>query len=958
MDTTNTDNNNDGRVLYRYHQLGDYGRWTPRVETDVHDPWSHAAKYEATRVTVLCVSEEAEADNLSTEVYYAGNLYFDIDDMDVDTAIRSANQLVAKLIALGVEREDIEVHLSGKKGVHIYVDSRIFSRDICLQRLPEVYGRMAMSLWVEGMDFAVYSLGKGRMVRPINAKRPEGIYKVQIPLEELRSLTSEAYREWVTSPKPVLPKGPVKWSPKLAKIYDTCKKSLAQTKTNLKPVPKENLAALGSAVPDCVELLAQGKRKKIKGDSNTSFNAVAMQVGCWSKLNLIERTQLSSLHQRIANNNPSSSGESPASRVRKLEAMHYYLIQQDQYSFSCAGIKNVLSEKPNCAACPLQQLLKSNTMSDAMFLTEHEGSYYADKDRNVLVAPFTLVRDSIVIDEESKRVKSTSLTVRVPMTGEYFKVHGFIEEAWTSKQSFKKELSGIDGVTFLGTDNDVARLRMTLTRDDLLNGAEIKQVMEARRIGIEYKRRFGPENPRDPQHKGIRVYIEPGFSINNVGLMETHIITAEVPPMGAPCMKTKDFNAPISNKANEAFDLLTRINFPGPLATIMGWFLATHLKSHLFVLNHRFPLLCLSGIAETGKNATSAVMMRLCGVEGERAWMTLEVPQSTNFPFQQALSDSVTVPRIINEMNPKSVSQKQYTRVIELLKAAFDSRDIARGTIGGGDRGGYNVSSMYWKITAPVVTLSEEPINSPAVLHRAIMIDMLKQGKDAGMEAFRQLEPRADDLVDIGRVLIASALATDMAELIELFDAVELPKEVNESGMPERLKYGYQVVLTAYDWALRYLPGYGLSDSNIERLKFMRSSFLEYIAGSALSISTETKVTEVDLVLRSIAIMANSSDSMQNPAFAVTKGVHYVIIDQVLYIDILMVYNSLRFYKRSTGDTLSIRTPEAFLKVVKSMDYYISDMAVTEFLPTRGRAVLALDVDLMATKGIPVSMFE
>lgn len=952
-----------GRPVYRYFQEGEYTHWKIQADDNPNDPWAFAKKHKAERVSIMCVSEDLDLAKDRNSVTYSGILFFDIDDPDLKVALHSANQLVAKLLALGVDTTDIEVHLSGKKGVHIYLAQSLFCKEQEVAYLPEIYAKMAMHLWVEGLDFQVYSAGKGRMVRPPYARRPDSRYKIPVSVETLREITLDEYALLTVRvdgqvPEPT-PKAN-KWVPKLAKLFNTCKESVSKPLQSYKPISPADLSKLGAQIPSCVEMLAEGKRRKIKGDSQTSFNALSMQVGCWSKYSMVDKVLLDTLHERIAKNNPSSTGENSHSRVRKLESMHHYLKTQERYTFSCAAIKKLIEGTPECSSCPVFEASKSNyQLSDALYLFEGMGNYYADKDKTQLIGSFTLVRDAIIMDEETHRVKSTTLLVTVPMTGETHKLVNFPEDAWISKTNLKKELSGIDGVSFLGSDNDVARLRNTLTRDDLLNGAEVKQVYEARRIGLNYKRRYGPESPRDPGHKGRLVYVEQGFSINDVGVNNTHVITSDTPPVGAPNMKVRDFHEPMNAKANEALSLMFDTNYRHVVATIFGWFIATHLKSHYYAIEHRFPLLCISGLAGTGKNSTIAVMMRLCGVEGERALITLEAPNATNFPFQEALSNSSTIPRVINEMNPKSVNNAHYRKIIEMLKATFDSQNISRGRLGGGDRGsGTNVSTLHWKITAPVVVLSEEPITEPAVIHRSLMLDLAPGGLTHGREAFQKLEPRADDLVDVGRILIREALTTPIQEVIKLFDSQTLPAKVLNADIPERMKYSYRVILSAYKWAINHLEDSGITEENLNNIREMAAVFEAHISGAAMEIAAEARVTEVDSVISLFALLAHNATNPESTGHSLIKGFHYVVINNELFIDVNISYPMILGYTKVIGQNLGIRNESTFLKLVKSMPYYITDKAITPYLPTGGRTVVSLDMNSMAERGLPVSMFQ
>jgi len=413
-----------------------------------------------------------------------------------------------------------------------------------------------------------------------------------------------------------------------------------------------------------------------------------------------------------------------------------------------------------------------------LFLHEHMGQYYQDAAFERPVTSFTMERQWVVACEDTDRTESSVVTITSPQKGKTYKLTDFHESAWNSKQNFKAELQGLDGVAFLGTDNDVTRLRLTIARDSITGVSEVRQIYKVTKIGLHYKRRLGPPNVVDKDHKGMFIYVEPEFSLTSRGQLDSYVLVGQ--SSVSPNLKIHDFTNNIDDRTNLYFDKLLHSNKPEIIAQILAWNFATHLKTHFYTLYGRFPPLCISGVAGVGKNALTSVFQRLSGLSGEAAGATLEAPQCTKLPFQQDLTNSTTVPRVINELNPKSVTKSQYNSLIELLKASFDSMSIRKGRLGGGDRSGANVSSVEWKITAPVVTLSEEPISVPAVLQRAIMLQLDPIGHSYGREAFVELEQWADELLPMSTVLIDSAMQTSCKDLDKQFKSTHLPKKVSE----------------------------------------------------------------------------------------------------------------------------------------------------------------------------------
>jgi hypothetical protein len=671
----------------------------------------------------------------------------------------------------------------------------------------------------------------------------------------------------------------------------------------------------------------------------------------------LEPELLDSLHNRIVENNPSSKGESATLRKRKLQAMHQYVTHEKRFKFTCGGMLSTIKGKP-CGSCPLKEAKVTEGIPDQVWMSERNGNWYSDAECTNLVSTFTMERDSVIQDEVTGIKEQSVIVLHLAAQGKSHKIMDFDELSWTSKQNFKNQIAGIDGAAFFGNDNDIQRMRTHLVRESLVTGVEMDTIFKSDWAGIIYRRRRGPESVMDDGHVGRLTYVEPGFSMNDGGAFDTHMLVSNI--LAAPKLSRYDFNDPIPQETNHAFSLLLKCNHKHVIAPMLGWFLLAHIKQHIYQVEHRGIILCVSGVAGTGKNSLAAVLQRIAGLEGEAAMFTLEAPNSTKVPLQLECSNTTTIPRIINEFNPKSLNKAHYDAIIEILKAAFDTRSSSRGRLGGGDRHGANVSSTTRPITAPIMTLSEEPITTPAVMQRALMVDMTPQGLYYGSEAFCELEPMADTLVHVARKLVYGALRTDVKTLGKQLRNTKLPAVVQASHIPSRLKFGYQCIILAYDWAISVLSeaGSGFSLENVEGLKQTKQDFLDFITDNSARIARDSSVTEVDKVLRDFAVMAYSTNSPDHKAsWNLTRGIHYVVSDGTLYLDLLVAYPQYQRFKQGSVEGSSIRNAEAFQNVVRSMAYFNSESAITEYLPTSGRPVLALSMEAMQEAGIPTQMF-
>lgn len=941
--------------MYRYFQSGETDEWRPRQDPTPHDPWAFAYQHGATRVSILAVSRDI--DIVGEKVKYQGPLYFDIDSKDINEALQSGKELCSKLLSLGVQRDDIEVHLSGSKGLHIFVDQRVFSSGRPVLNLPLIYKRMAVDLYVPGIDSGVYSVQKGTVFRPPNSKRPDGRYKVRVGLEELSKLSSEGYFEKVKQPHSgSFPTKPAAPAAGLQDLFSTCSSGEIKVPKLYAPVDDAALSQLKGARPPCIEELARGKER-----SGVPFNLIALNVACWAARGGQTNVLIDSLFTRIAEKTTSTKYSTETDRKRHLQGILAYVSgAKDQYPFSCAGMLSTITTSP-CSECALKKDAPSMSMASMndLFVYCNGSRYFSDRDLDRPITSFSLKILSAILDEGTNKIKSMQLEATSAVTGETYILPNVSEESWTSKNLFKQVLQGFPGLAFLGTDNDLTKLRLTLTRNEIMGAEEMRQIFRVPSIGVHSKRLKGPDNIRHPDNATTFVYVEPGFSISSLGLLDTHVLSGD--NHIAPTLKYRELTEGVSESANLALETLTRINHPHITAALLGWYFACHLKTHIYDLEGKFPVLCVSGISGAGKNSAIAAFQRLAGLTGEAAAATIEAPNSTRLPFQMQLTNSRTIPRVINELNKKSVSDSHYKMIIEMVKAAFDSQIVAKGRIGGDDPhgDGVNVGVSTWRCTAPVVTLSEEMIPVPAVLQRGVPIRMEPMGLDRGKSAFYLLQPMVDDLTEVASALVDSALHTTYKEVDAMLRDSGLPDEVKASTVPERVKFGYSVVLVGLTWGKQKLLERGLSRTTLESIERVEKHLLKHLVEEVEAITKEATVTEVDKILNDLCVMAHNGKNVSDNLLATIKrGVHYAKVGDSLWIDMQIVYPMLARFKMSVGERLPIQDFVSFNSAVKGVNYCISTRSVCKHLPGTGvRPILQLSVPLLDKANIPTDMF-
>lgn len=135
-----------------------------------------------------------EPDQDKPEPTRYGSLWLDIDCKGCpDKAILAARSLMKRLYArYGVDLYSLRYYLSGGKGMHIEIPAAVYGGAEGHPYLPEMHKRMLVLLLMltpvelerSMLDTSLYCMGKGKLLREPNIRRPDGNYKVQLSFEE------------------------------------------------------------------------------------------------------------------------------------------------------------------------------------------------------------------------------------------------------------------------------------------------------------------------------------------------------------------------------------------------------------------------------------------------------------------------------------------------------------------------------------------------------------------------------------------------------------------------------------------------------------------------------------------------------------------------------------------------------------------------------------------------------
>ncbi len=942
--------------MFYYYSTGGNSKWKP-IE-DQEGLTEKLKKLGAVFCTVLSVSEIVDDSTNYEELKYKGPFYIDIDvEEDISTAIASARSVVSALKTLGVPESQMKVFCTGKKGFHVLVHQRTFCAGRPMKDLPQTYAEMALSLNIEGLDMRVYSARRGRMWRIPNVKRENGAYKVEITLEELQNMDEEKYQEVCKSPRPISA-----WPERITKaegmsaLFIDCKNKVAKKSRSV--VKAEGLSseeldeAFPGSMPPCMERVLAWDG--IKDEAH--FNDVVVQAATYyANRNEVSEAELLEQFETFANNSESHRFPSASDRLRELKDKIAYMVTS-RYKFSCGAMVSILEEKP-CNGCPLEG--KCGKTGSSLFaepkvlgmLAADEGYFRGDTQ----VSTFTLVPKNLVLlekEEEEGGVEYVSaIEVDVYYHNNRIKTVRVSDEAFTSKSKFLSEIGGIGEAVFLGGDADVQKIKHHIHKNKEVG--DVGQVIEVYTSGITTVRKGSTD----------LVYVEPGFSRDQYRTSGTHRVRGEssvVPRLHEVSMPPSPKEDPEGYALfKKTVETLFEINEPEALAIIIGWFCICHLKTHMMTGPHgnkEFPLLILHGNAGSGKTQTASLMGYLHNLD----YLATDSPPSLGSITQWALietcSTTTTVPRILDEYNRSKIGEKDYARIGEILKAAWGSQTISRGTIKaipGSTTGRTGARTINIPISSPLVVLSEQSPQMPALLQRSCVVHLKKRGRLGREAAFEFCVNNRHQLRMLGRALTLNALRTPLHKAYELRKryASRMPKKLDP-----RPKTSFQLVLAGLDFLDETLLELDVDLS--KKINALKDALFSELDDKAEIIERAKSVTEIDRMMSDLSVMCALSHSGQDNYMV--RGLMYLKMGKALYINPMLCHSQYLKFCAIHRKPAVVETVEQMIEMLEQEDYCVSTDAQCDFDPefTSGHTVVLLDAEKMAAKGIDTKFYQ
>lgn len=927
--------------MYRYIQRSEKDSWVAVKSIEVEDK---IAELQAKRVTILEVTELVEDEKDKRTYSYRGPLYFDIDcKSDLKLAIESAKSLVDKLVELGVPQQGIKIYASGAKGFHVTVDQKYFSSGRPIKGLPLVYKVMAKELYVPGIDFQVYSCGRGVSFRVPNVQRDDGRYRVPILYDELKDLTPADYQAITKKPRNVTQ---IDLPPmKVANLQNLFEQARREVNTTAKPIiivsSTESLAKIKDEVPPCIQQICD--YKGIRAEKN--LNQVAIQLGIYIAKTGISDVVADGLLSRLADNATSSQYDTLRARYNHVRGSAAYMKHTEGYNFSCGAMRSLLERSP-CEGCPIEKEPEAaNSAAAALGLIERDdGMFIVTQRIDKPITNFTMIPTDHYIDIPKDGTKGRRVGTRIELyeRGELITTVVFNETSWLSRSAFMKDTTEGHGVlTFFGSDNDVQAIKGLVLNKEKSMG----EIYRVHTCGV-HREEIGDSE--------IFTYVEPDMSINTNKIQGTHEFAGSL--VARPYFSESNICPAGDPEADAVLFNLMDMNQPLEMALILGWFSACHLKTHIMMAFNQFPVLSIWGSAGSGKSVTIALASWLNGTDFSMRDNPVNVSNITPYAILDYCSSTTTVPRILEEYNKSKLRSSIWKHVGEVLKAAWNGETTLRGGLADKkDATRTGAKSIEIPVTSPLVVISEQEIDMPALQERSIRVNLSKDKRNGKREQLRLANRGRKKLREVGKALMAKSLQVTTKEIESLMYELEdlLPEEIED-----RPRYSHQVAILGLIFLRQVIEDTLHLPQSSKKLHELINTLKDYFDHLAEDSSNVNARSEVDAVMEQMNIMAGiphtaSEDWLQ-------KGQHYIFkpSDNQLILDVMTAHALYRMFSKQVSSSPAVIENVSNFSHLLTQEPYFVKMDNCPGMGKGKREMHYLDVIKMKEKGLDTSNFE
>jgi len=373
--------------------------------------------------------------------------------------------------------------------------------------------------------------------------------------------------------------------------------------------------------------------------------------------------------------------------------------------------------------------------------------------------------------------------------------------------------------------------------------------------------------------------------------------------------------------------LLPQINEPAAILPLLGWMAATPLKPLLISAGFRFPILNVFGTMGSGKTTTlEKVLLPLLGVIDP----VTNTASTTDFVLRKLFSSTNAIPVIFGEYRASTTATAQ-NDFYQLLRMAYDS--------GMDSRGRKDLTTVTYRLDAPIVIDGEDPLTDPALRQRSVLVNMKPRAVIEGTPyyaAFKRIS--AVPLTSFAKRYIQRTLSETVGSTKRRMDAaLDISRTICPGFIPDRIRNNLATVILGLELFNEHLLAWGQ-----KKLAWTAQAFSPMLGNVMLNLANGSqRVLADDFVEDSVGYVANPTQSRIPFIYS------YDIETTVLWIHLRTAAawwaKDRRHQGKGSLEVASLRTQLAEKAADPDVPYILSERTITT---KGGRRMNCFGVDL------------
>jgi len=363
----------------------------------------------------------------------------------------------------------------------------------------------------------------------------------------------------------------------------------------------------------------------------------------------------------------------------------------------------------------------------------------------------------------------------------------FTRQAFQSVSAMAKQLPNVNW-QWLGNDGDVRKLLPYLVEQ-----MRTKEVHDAR--GVDAVGRYGP------------YFVLPDFCMSTTEVYRHPsgpivLVPGAMPPPtiyhAVPCDP---------GKVRDALDMLVQCNIPTVSYPLMGWWLASVVKTEVEAHGYRYPVLNVFGTRGSGKTTWVQSLMRLYGYVNPTTFDST----TTRFVMLALLGCSRSLPVSLSEFRDSS-GREYLSRYVRL---SYD--------LGHDPRGRPDQTVTDYPLTTPLVIDGEDSLDDPAARERVIAVRLRQKNIDEGTSCALAFDEFSGIKTEgIGTAWIRYTLGVDMGKALKRAEGIM--RTSFPERLPHRIRRNYTMVVLGLCLANSYC-GFELPDIREALIESMQNVY-------------------------------------------------------------------------------------------------------------------------------------